>query len=120
VRACADYVPVPESSITCGLEDALSMIETVPDFGPCVFGEKVTLILQLAPAATLFPQVEVTANWPATLIDAMLSAVLPVFVSVTFCGALVVPVACLLKLSGVVGKKLAAPVLSRTYTVPYR
>ena len=72
-----DYVPVPESSITCGLEEALSTIKTVPDFGPCVFGEKATLILQLAPAATLLRQVEVMANWPATLIDAMLSAVLP-------------------------------------------
>jgi hypothetical protein len=35
---------VPESSITCGLEDALSLIVTVPDLAPCGFGEKVTLI----------------------------------------------------------------------------
>ena len=109
---------MPESSITCGLEDALSMIETVPDLGPCVFGEKVTLILQLAPAATLMWQVEVMANWPAAFIEEMFSAVLPVFVSVTVCGALVVPVACFLKFSGVVGKKLTAPVLSNTNKSP--
>jgi hypothetical protein len=42
---------VPESSITCGLDDALSLIVTVPDFAPFVFGENVTPMVQLAPAA---------------------------------------------------------------------
>jgi hypothetical protein len=51
---------VPDSSITCGLDDTLSLIVTVPDFVPCVFGEKVTLMVQFAPTATLAPQVEVT------------------------------------------------------------
>ena len=108
--------PIPESSITCGLEEALSTIETVPDFGPCVFGEKATLILQLAPAATLLRQVEVMANWPATFMEEMFSAVLPVFVSVTLCGALVLPAACFLKFSGLMGENLTTPVLSRIMT----
>ena len=30
--------------MTCGLDDALSLMVTVPDFAPCVFGEKVTLM----------------------------------------------------------------------------
>jgi hypothetical protein len=57
-----DYVPVPESSITCGFDDALSLIVTVPDFAPCDFGEKVTLMEQLPPGSTLAPHVEVTPN----------------------------------------------------------
>lgn len=56
------YVPVPESSITCGLEDALSLMVTVPDFGPCDCGEKVTLIAQLLPAGTPLPHVELMPN----------------------------------------------------------
>jgi len=74
---------VPSSSITCGLVEALSMIEIVPCTVPCCVGEKVTLIVQFAPAATLDPQVEVTANSVLALIDAILSAVVPVLVTLT-------------------------------------
>lgn len=56
-------MPVPESSITCGFDDALSLIVTLPDFAPLDFGEKVTLIVQLALAATLEPQVDVMPKW---------------------------------------------------------
>ena len=92
------------------------MIEIVPDFGPFVFGENVTLIVQFAPAATLVPHVDVIPNWPAAFIEEMVSAILPVLVRVTVCGALVVPTACFLKFSGVVGEKLTTPVLSRVTT----
>jgi hypothetical protein len=38
-------VPVPESSITIGFDDALSLIVTVPGYAPFDFGHKVTLIV---------------------------------------------------------------------------
>src|SRR5579864_5149691 len=100
---------MPESSMTCGLDDALSLIVTVPDFVPFDFGEKVTLIVQFAPAATLDAHVVVIPNWPAAFIVEMVNTVLPVLVRVTDCGTLVVPTVCLLKLSGVVGEKLTTP-----------
>lgn len=53
-------VPEPETSMTCGLVEALSTIEIVPAKVPWVAGEKVRLRLQLAPGATLLPQVELT------------------------------------------------------------
>jgi hypothetical protein len=80
-------------------------------------GENVTLIVHFAPAATLVPQVEVTANSELAFIDAILSALPPVFVRLTVCAGLVVPTACFLKFSGVVGDKLTTPVFSRTLTV---
>ncbi len=49
-------------------------------------------MVQFAPAGTLAPQVEVTANWPdEAFIEEIVSAPLPVLVSVTVSGALVVP-----------------------------
>ena len=92
------------------------MIEIVPCFVPFWVGENVTLIVHLPPAATLAPQVDVTANSALAFMDAILNAVLPVLVSVTVCGGLVVPTACFLKFSGVVGEKLTTPVLRRTKT----
>ena len=56
------YVPVPSSSITIGLVEALSMMVMVPCAAPFLVGENVALILQFAPAATDEPQVEVTPN----------------------------------------------------------
>ena len=76
-------MPVPSTSITWGLVEALSMIVIVPCFAPFWVGENVTLIVQFAPAATLVPQVEVTANSALAFIEAILSALLPVFVRVT-------------------------------------
>jgi hypothetical protein len=77
--------------MTCGLEDALSLISTVPDTSPAPFGENVTLMVQLALAATLLPQVEVAPNSPVVLMDEMVSLVFPSLVSVTSCGGLVMP-----------------------------
>src|ERR1700730_13689742 len=103
--------------MTCGLVDALSMMVIVPCTEPFFAGENVTLIVHFAPAATLAPQVEVTPNSVLAFIDAILNAVLPVLVRVTVCGVLVVPTACFLKFSGVVGEKLTTPVLRRTGTL---
>jgi len=49
------YVPVPVSSMTCGLVEALSMMVTVPSFAPFFVGENVALMVQVAPSATLAP-----------------------------------------------------------------
>ena len=76
-------MPVPSSSITCGLVEALSMMVIVPCFAPFCVGENVALIVHFAPAATLAPQVEVTANSVLAFIDAILSAVVPVLVTLT-------------------------------------
>ena len=63
------YVPVPSSSITCGFEEALSMMLIVPCCTPCFVGENVVLIVHSAPGATLAPQVEVMANSALAFID---------------------------------------------------
>jgi hypothetical protein len=74
------YVPVPDSSIAIGFDDALSLMVTVPDFAPCDFGEKVMLMVQFAPAVMALPQLEVMPNWPETFIDEIFNSVLPVLV----------------------------------------
>jgi hypothetical protein len=37
--------------MTCGFDEALSVMEMRPDFAPCDWGEKVTLMEQLAAGA---------------------------------------------------------------------
>jgi hypothetical protein len=54
-------------------------------------GAKVTLIVQLAPALTLLPQVFVSAKSPDEEIFETARATAPVLVRVTVCAALVVP-----------------------------
>jgi hypothetical protein len=95
------------------LDDALSIIEIVPDFVPWLVGEKVTFIAQLAPGATVVPQVEFKLNGPLRVVEEMVSAVAPVFVRVTVCAELVVPTNWSGKRIGVVGEKLTTPVLSK-------
>ena len=89
--------PVPVRLIVCGLPAALSVIAREAVREPVAEGVKVTLIVQLAPAATLVPQVFVCAKSPllvpVTAMLVMLSAAVPLFVSVTVCAALVVPTA---------------------------
>jgi len=108
-RGC---VPVPDSSITCGLVEALSMIESVPCCKPFCVGENVALIVHFAPAARVAPHVDVMPNSELAFMEAIFRAVAPVLVRLTVCGALVVPTRCFLKFSGVVGEKLTTPVLS--------
>jgi hypothetical protein len=99
------------------LGEALSLIVSVLAFAPCDFGEKVTLMVQFAPAATLVPQLEVTPNWAEAFMDEILSAVSPVLVKVTLWAVLLAPTACFPKASGVVGEKATTPVLSSTTTL---
>jgi hypothetical protein len=86
--------PVPVRETVCGLPVALSVIETFAVRVPAAVGVKVTLIVQLALAFTLPPQVLVSAKSPLLVpVIAMLvreSAAEPLLVSVTFCAALVV------------------------------
>ncbi len=60
-RVTAGAIPVPLRLTLCGLPAALSVIETVPVRVPVAVGVNVTLIVQLAAAATDAPQVFVCA-----------------------------------------------------------
>src|SRR5580700_11511397 len=87
------YVPVPSSSMTCGLVEALSIISTVPCFVPCFVGENRTLIVQLEPDATLAPHVDRTPNSGLAFIDLISRGLPPVLVRVTVRALLVAPTA---------------------------
>jgi hypothetical protein len=52
-------VPVPVRATACGLPGALSEMETEAVRGPLAVGRKVVLIVQLAPAPSVVPQVVV-------------------------------------------------------------
>src|SRR6266404_4036407 len=86
----AEAAPVPVRLTDCGLPLALSVMVIAPVRVPVAVGVNVTLIVQLAPAATEVPQVLVCAYCALAAMLVMLSAALPVFVSVTVCAALVV------------------------------
>ena len=90
-------VPVPVSGQVWGLFAALSEIVRVPERVPIAVGVKDTLIVQLAPGATLAPQVFDCEKSPLIAMLLMVSAAVPVLVSVTVSGALAV-------LSGWLGK----------------
>ena len=85
--------PVPERLAVCGLPLALSATLSVAERAPLAEGVKVTLIEQLAPAATELPQVLVWAKLlalvPETATPVMDNAALPELVSVIACAVLV-------------------------------
>jgi len=70
-------VPVPVRLTVCGLPAALSAIDTAPVRVPLCVGLKVTLMVQLASAARLEPQVFVWLKSPLAAILVILSAVVP-------------------------------------------
>lgn len=100
-------VPVPLKLTVCGESPALSVIVNVPVRLPADVGVKVTEIVQLAPAATLLPQVLTSAKSPDALMEAMERDAVPEFVSVIVRAALVEPVACASKVK-LVGETVAA------------
>ena len=53
----AVLVPVPVNDTACGLPVALSLTVTAPERAPVAVGVKLTLMVQLAPALRLAPQV---------------------------------------------------------------
>jgi hypothetical protein len=75
--------PVPVSATLCGLPTALSVMVRAPVLVPPAVGLKVTLRVQLLPAATLAPQVFVWEKSPLAVMLVMLRTTLPVFLSVT-------------------------------------
>jgi len=87
--AMGAVTPVPVSEIVCGLLVALSIKVTEPTALPPVVGVKVTLMVQIAPAATDEPQVLVCAKGAVAVIEPRLRVAVPLFVTVTVCTALV-------------------------------
>ena len=89
------YVPVPATLTFCGLAPPLSVTESVAVRFPVADGVNVTVIEQLAPAATLVPQVLVSAKSaafvPVKEMPVMLTATLPLLLNVTLLGRLLVP-----------------------------
>jgi len=84
--------PVPDKAAVCGLVLALSTMVRVPVRVPSMVGVKVTEILQLAPAASVFGvrgQVEVWAKLPEVEILEIVSVLVELFLTLIFCAALV-------------------------------
>src|SRR5260221_83812 len=81
--------------MTCGLPPPSSLMLTPAFRVPVALGLNVTVIVQLALAAMLVPQVLVSKKSalfrPVRLIPVKFNCVVPTFVRVTFWGALVVP-----------------------------
>jgi hypothetical protein len=86
--------PPPLKATVCGEPLALSVIVTMPVRVPAAVGVKVTEIVQLPPAATLDPQLLVSAKSPDAVIEVTDRAAVPELVSVTVWAALVMPSAC--------------------------
>jgi len=91
VVAIETSAPLPLSETVCGELEALSVRVSVPVIAPPAVGENVTEIAQLALAATLVPQVLVSAKFPEAPIEAILRVAFPELVSVIVCAALVEP-----------------------------
>ena len=88
--------PVPLRAITSGLSKALSVTAMVPVMEPPVEGVKVTLTVQVEPGFRVAGAAGQLLVWAKLLLAAMLVMVRfapPAFVTVTVCGALVVPMA---------------------------
>jgi hypothetical protein len=89
----------------------LSVTVTAALRAPVAVGVNVTLILQMAPTATLVPQVFVWLKSPlfapVIVMLLMLSAAVPVFESVTACAVLLVLTSWLLNVSDA-GERLTA------------
>ncbi len=83
-------VPVPERPTVWGLPAAVEVIVTAPVDATATGGAKVTLIVQLAAAASVAAQLCADVNpLPVVTIEVMPSAALPEFVSVIGLVALV-------------------------------
>jgi len=92
--------PVPVSGTDCGLPDALSVNVKDADLAPLLVGENVTLTVQAAPPASvdglLGQLLKLIANWLASVPvrekPVKVTGMLPVFVTIVPCAALVLPV----------------------------
>ena len=112
----AGVTPVPLRATFCGELAALSLMLTAAVSAPAPVGLNVTVILQLAPAATVLPQVLVWLNELALVpviematplgFNTKLKAALPVLLRVIAWVAAVAPTVVLAKVSGE-GERLA-------------
>lgn len=89
-------VPVPDRTTDCGLPAALSVMLTCADSEPTTDGVKVTLKVQVPPAArelvhVLLARVKSALLVPATTRLEILRVALPLFVRVTDCAAVEAP-----------------------------
>jgi hypothetical protein len=91
-------VPVPLKLTLCGLLLALSVRVSEPVRLAAAVGVKVTVMVQLAPAARLVPQVLVWAKSPLAVMLLRLKADWPVLDKVRVFGLLVVPTSLVPKL----------------------
>ena len=82
-RLTTGAVPVPVRLMVWVAGLALSLMVTAPVRVPAAVGLKVTLRVQLAPTATLEPQVLVWEKSPLTVMLVMRRVALPVFLRVT-------------------------------------
>ena len=92
--ATGTAIPVPPKFTVCTLPAMpllLSVMVRVPASGPPAAGEKVTLIVQKALAATLPPQLLVSPKLGLATMPPMMSAELPELFKMTGCEALIVP-----------------------------
>jgi hypothetical protein len=95
-------IPVPLSDTVCGLVGASLVSVSVPLRAPIAVGVKVTVIVHVAFTAMLAVQpVLVCEKSPAIAMLEIVSAALPLFVTVTVWVALDVPTSVLLKVSEV-------------------
>src|SRR5438270_12419178 len=103
--------PVPVSDTFCGLLEAESVSVSVPVRVPPAVGVKVTLTVQLAPAARLLPQLLFCEKSPLAPIELNVTAPAVSLVAVTVCAALLVPTFCdaNVRLVGVVESAGCAP-----------
>jgi hypothetical protein len=103
--------PVPASATICGVPTALSVTKIAAVRAPLPVGVKVTLIWQAAPAAREEPQLLVCANSsrfvPVIAIVEIVRDSVPLLVSCTLCGALLVPIACCAKVREVGARAVA-------------
>src|SRR2546426_433168 len=94
-RLTTGAMPVPLRAAICGLPEALSVTTSAAERAPRALGLKVTLIVQLAPAARLVPQLLLRAKsllfGPVIATPLIFSAWLPVLESVTGWAGLAVP-----------------------------
>jgi hypothetical protein len=105
VISTCDVTPVPLNATICGLPVALSAMFSVAVNVPFPPGVNNTLIVQLAPAASvpvaLHPELDVgcgtpksSASAPLVVKPAKVTVAVLVFITVTLSGALVVPTVC--------------------------
>jgi hypothetical protein len=103
------FDPVPESGTLCGLLGSLSVNTRVADSAALTEGVNVTPTVQVVPPATLLPQVfepEAIAKSVAgaageigtTVMLVKVTVLVVLLVTVTVCGAVATPIACVPKL----------------------